>query len=250
MYNRQLVIAVITLCYHFLFKDMKNWIIKIYVPLFLVTMTLTGCDNPQYPDPEGERSTLSMTDFVLTAVDGTSITSAIIDVSQFTVNIRNSSDNEIVARWIYEEIPDEVALPCNASYIIEAYNDEAQAAAWNAPYYYASSQVRIYEDEVATAPAMQCTLANVAVSVSYSEAFRQAMGDDVKVTVTVAQGATLDFTPQETRMGYFGLANGASTLVATLTGTVDGIETLNRQVITGIEAGNHYDIKFSLDDEQ
>lgn len=228
---------------------MKKWVIKIYIPLILMGMALNSCDNPHYPNPEGERGTLSLTGMELTAIDNSSIASVVIDVSQFTVNVRNSSDNEIVATWTYEEMPDEVSLPCNRNYVIEAYNAEAQASAWDAPYYYASSQVRIYEDEVTTASAMQCTLANVKVSVSYSDAFRQAMGDDVTVTVTMAQGASLDFSPDETRMGYFGYIDGASTIVATLTGTVSGIETLNRQVITGVEAGNYYNITFSLDNE-
>ncbi len=211
---------------------------------------MVGCDNPQYPDPEGERGTLSLSGFTITATD-TTLTQGedSIDVSNFVINIKNNVTEEIVASWLYGNIPTEVSL-LEGIYIVEALNSEVQPAAWDAPYYYASTSVRIYGDEETTISSLQCTLANVKVSVTYSDTFKAAMSDDVIVSVTMAQGTTLNFTPDETRSGYFEYTDGSTTLLATLTGTVDGVETMNYQVLTGVTAGQHYTISFSLADEE
>lgn len=222
-------------------------IFKIFwAALFAVTV-LTGCDNPEYPDPEGERGTLSFDGFELTAVDRTVITQDVIDVTDYVVNVRNSNTGEIAATWTYGEMPAEVEL-LSGTYIVEAYNAELQPVAWDAPYYYASSQVRVYGKEVTAMSAMQCSLANVKVDVGYSVAFREVMGNDVTVHVELAKGIALDFTPDETRHAYF--APGATTLVAVLTGTVAGVDIMMQQLLTGIEAGQYYQVTFSLDEEQ
>lgn len=220
---------------------------KIFFVALVATVAMTGCDSPEYPDPAGERGTLSFDGFVLTAVDKTLASPVEIEVADFVVNVRNSSTGDVVASWTYGEIPASVEL-LDGSYVVEAYNAELQPAAWDAPYYYASAQVRVYGKEETSMSAMQCTLANVAVSVEYSDAFSAVMGSDVAVRVEMAQGSAMDFTPGETRRAYF--SPGATTLVAVLTGTVGGMDTMMQQVITGIEPGQHYQVTFSLDDEQ
>ena len=202
---------------------------KIFFVALVAAVAMTGCDSPEYPDPAGERGTLSFDGFELTAVDKTLASPVEIDVADFVVNVRNSSTGDVVASWTYGEMPASVEL-LDGSYVVEAYNAELQPAAWDAPYYYASAQVRVYGKEETSMSAMQCTLANVAVSVE------------------MAQGSAMDFTPGETRRAYF--SPGATTLVAVLTGTVGGMDTMMQQVITGIEPGQHYQVTFSLDDEQ
>ena len=169
-----------------------------------------------------------------------------IDVSDFVVNVRDAATGDVAASWTYVDMPDEVSL-YDGNYIVEAYNAEVESAAWDAPYYYASTQVRVYGGEYVAVSALQCRLSNVKVSVSYSDAFKAAMDDDVRVSVSLAQGAVLDFTPVEDRSGYFEYVEGATTLVATLTGTVDGVETMRYQVFTGVTAGQHCRVLFSLD---
>lgn len=229
---------------------MKKKIIKALLPVAFAAMVAAGCDNPSYPDPAGERGTLSLSGFTVTAVD-TTITSGettSIDVADFVVNVRNSVTGDVAASWRYAEVPAEVQL-LDGTYVVEAYNTEVQPAAWEAPYYYASAQVRVYGGETATLSALQCQLANVKVSVAYADAFKAAMGSDVKVDVSMSQGGSLEFTPDETRCGYFELAEGSTTLVATLSGTVSGVDTMNYQVLTNVSAGQHYRITFSLDGE-
>ncbi len=221
-------------------------IFKIFLTAVIAVTVLTGCDNPEYPDPEGERGALSFEGFELTAVDGTVITSNVIDVADFVVNVRNSNTGDVAASWNYREMPAEVQL-LEGLYTVEAYNAELQPAAWDAPYYYANAQVRVYGKEVTTVAPMQCSLANVKVDVAYTDAFRAAMGSDVTVSVEMAQGVIMEFVPTETRCAYF--APGATTLVAVLTGTVDGVDTMMQQVLTGIEGGQYYQVTFSLDGE-
>lgn len=228
--------------------EMTKRFFKIFLPVAVAGVALVGCDNPSYPDPEGERGTLTFSDFTVTAVDTTIIQGETIsiDVADFVVRVRNSNSGDVVASWPYSEVPSEVEL-LDGTYLVEAYNAEVESAAWDAPYYYASTQVRVYGGEYVAVSALQCRLSNVKVSVSYSDAFKAAMDDDVRVSVSLAQGAVLDFTPVEDRSGYFEYVDGATTLVATLTGTVDGVETMRYQVFTGVTAGQHCRVLFSLD---
>ena len=119
---------------------------KIFFVALVAAVAMTGCDSPEYPDPAGERGTLSFDGFVLTAVDKTLASPVEIDVADFVVNVRNSSTGDVVASWTYGEIPASVEL-LDGSYVVEAYNAELQPAAWDAPYYYASAQVRVYGKE-------------------------------------------------------------------------------------------------------
>lgn len=223
---------------------MRKRISVICLPIVILVMTLSGCDDPQYPTSNFDDGTLALSDFTLTV---SSDEETAVDVSHFVVNVFDEHTGDLAATWTYDKVPEYVELP-EGMYVVEAYNAEVQPAAWDAPYYYGSTQVRVYGKEATVVAPLQCSLANVKVDVSYTDAFRAAMGDDVTVKVEVQQGASLDFVPDETRSAYF--EAGATTLVATLTGTVGGVGTMIRQVLTDISAGRHYQVTFALDDEQ
>lgn len=220
--------------------------------LALATATMTSCDDPTYPSDlettqEGTLSLSGMTVSVNSSENEVDTRSS-VDVSTFTVNI-NNSDGELVQTYTYSSLPEIVTLTAG-TYTVEAYNEEEQEAAFEAPYYYGTSgSVTVVANDITNVDEIVCSLANVKVGIFYSDELAAVMGTDVAVTVTVADTRTLTYSYDETRAGYFKVsdASGTSTLLATFNGTVDGYTFSDYKVLTtDVEAGNYLKITFSL----
>ena len=82
--------------------EMTKRFFKIFLPVAVAGVALVGCDNPSYPDPEGERGTLTFSDFTVTAVDTTIIQGETIsiDVADFVVRVRNSNSGDVPFKHI------------------------------------------------------------------------------------------------------------------------------------------------------
>lgn len=131
-------------------------------------------------------------------------------------------------------------------YTLEVYNEECKDADWDSPYYYATKEFTIAKNDVSTLDEVVCKLANVKVSVKYSDALKAALGDDVNVNVVVGNQFSLDYKYGEERAGFFRYLEGSSTLVATFSGTVEGYYISDYKVISDVAPGQHRIITFSL----
>lgn len=233
---------------------------KVYNILFAVlvaTFALISCDDPSYnggTDEQGQlrMSTLSIdvdaTETVVSPRKSSSLKDASVttsmDVSGFTVRILDQKTGELKNSWLYSEMPEVVTLPVG-DYTVEVYNAEVKEAAFDSPYYYASKDFSIEKNKVAELGALVCHLENVKVSVQYSEALKNVMGSDVTVTVEVAAKNTLDFSAEETRAGFFRYYDNNTTLVASFSGTVDGVKiNEDHKIMTDVAPRKHYIIKF------
>lgn len=233
---------------------------KVYNILFAVlvaTFALISCDDPNYnggTDEQGQlrMSTLSIdvdaTETIVSPRQSRSLkdvsVNSSVDVSGFTVRILDQKTGELKNSWLYSEMPEVVTLPVG-DYTVEVYNAEVKEAEFDAPYYYASKNFSIEKNKVAELGALVCHLENVKVSVQYSEALKNVMGSDVTVTVEVAAKNTLDFKADETRSGYFRYYENNTTLVASFSGTVDGVKiTEDHKIMTDVAPRKHYIIKF------
>lgn len=207
-----------------------------------------SCGNDWNPDEllkkDGRVSLATMPVTVETAVDGDG-DGGVIDVAGYQVSIVDKADNEPVGSWAYSSMPEIVTLP-EGRYKVTAENAKLLPAAWDAPYYFAAKEFSVKADEITSIDGLTCKLANVAVSIKYSEALLKALGDDCGVTVSTVQGVSLTYTKGETRVGYFELPSGASTLVAAFDGTVNGHHVSLTKSFSGITAGEHHYITFSL----
>ena len=168
------------------------------------------------------------------------------DTSNFIVTIRNSEGAQ-VGQWTYAKMPELVSLPVGTGYSVSVYSHQQEKAAWDAPYFENEPQTfDIKANEITEVGTVTCKMANIKVSIKYSPDLKAAFGDDCKVTVIANDEGRLEFLPDEIRSGYFQAVEGSSTLVATLSGTIDGSPAEVRTVLSDVEAGQHRIITYSF----
>lgn len=217
----------------------------------LALMILNSCDEPYQPFEETkDEGQLSTKDFVLEIVE--SATRAVTDVNEFTVKVVDIENKTPDKSWKYSEMPGVITLPVG-NYRIEAYNEEVQDAAWDAPYYYNDKNITILKDKLESLGAMKCALCNVKVSVSYEPKLLALLEDDATVTAKFedASEKSLVYTLKQVEgkiPGYFKYEENAKTLVLEFTGTVKGSAVKAYKVSTEVKPGEHHVVTFSLKD--
>ena len=219
---------------------------NIIMLMALATFAFASCDDPNYGTQNAEEGQLKMSTLGID-VDASEnvVTKASIDVSGFTVRILDAKSGLLKNSWTFSQMPEVITLPVG-EYIAEVYSAPVQEAAFDAPYYYAKQNFTIAKNKVTELNPVTCTLENVRVSIVYSEALKNVMSDDVKVTVEVAEKKTLDFGANETRSGYFRYYETNTTLVASFSGTVDGVFIQeDHKIMTDVAPRKHYIITFN-----
>lgn len=215
----------------------------------LSTISLASCDKgfDNVVEAEGKLSLKNFEATVQNAEDVIESRSTYIDVSSFRVVVVNKSTGVEAGSWVYNALPEIVALPVG-TYTVNVYNKELQNAEWESPYFYGSQDFSIKENDVTTVDPIVCKLANLKVSIKYSDELKTAIGagEDVKVNVTVGENNSLDYAYGETRAGYFRCGKENKSLVATFSGTVEGYYISEYKVISDVAQGQHRIITFSL----
>lgn len=174
------------------------------------------------------------------------IGSASADVSGFIVSVSDSK-GAVVSQWVYGQMPESVTLPVGTGYTAKVISHNQQKAAWDAPYFEGVSEpFDIVKDKVTEPGAINCKLSNIKVSVRFSDGLKKAMSDDCKVTVTANDEGLLEYTPDETRTGYFAAVEGSTTFIATFTGTVNGNYVEIQRAYTDAAPGQHRVISYKL----
>lgn len=168
-----------------------------------------------------------------------------VDVSGYSVELLNS-DASVIGAWQYSQMPEIQVLP-TGNYSVKVYSHTVKPAAFDEPLYEGSENFTITEGEVHNVGQVLCKLANVKVSVKYSDKLIELM--DASSTVTVEAGGTdsyLTFAANESRSGYFRYMEGGSTLIATFNGTVGGRREQLRKVLTDVLPGHHYILTYTV----
>lgn len=174
-------------------------------------------------------------------------------VNDFTVEFyrQDAAEGDApVASYKYSEMPEIITLPVG-SYTAKAFYGSNPVAAWDEPYYEGSTEFSIEADKITeNVEPIVCTFANVRVSVNFDDLLLASMSPDCKVTVKVGDVGELDFTLADmgVRSGYFRYVEGSTTLVATFTGTVDYVYTVESKSGIDVKPGTHYQINFRLHD--
>lgn len=169
-----------------------------------------------------------------------------VNTSNFIVTIKNNL-GEQVGQWYYSQMPELVTLPVATDYTVNVISHNQEKAAWEAPYFESETKTfDIQNNKITEVGTLTCKLANIRVSIHYSDELRAALGDDCKVTVIANDEGRLEFIPDETRSGYFQALDGSTTLIATLSGTIDGSYEEVRYVINDAAAGQHRKINYSF----
>jgi uncharacterized protein (TIGR02145 family) len=118
----------------------------------------------------------------------------------FKVIIYDSRGRQVQAYEKYSLVPAEIVLPVG-EYAVEAHSNNLAPAAFDNPYYVGKTNaVHITKDSV-RAVGVTCELANVKITIAYSDAIRTTCTD--YATVVKTDSAALTFGKTETRAGYF-----------------------------------------------
>ncbi|MGV8095420.1 MAG: DUF4493 domain-containing protein [Mangrovibacterium sp.] len=136
------------------------------------------------------------------------------------------------------EIPDLIEL-AEGEYYVTAACGGNPAAAFESPYYYGESELFTIADGQTAVVNVTCTLANIMVTIVYSENVISYF-DDYNTTVSNPTGNLL-FTKDESRAGFF---NTGPLLVECQLdyATGEGTKTLTKN-ISPAQKGKHYEIR-------
>lgn len=154
----------------------------------------------------------------------------------------------IVDRYSYSTLPDKIELEVG-DYSVKVRTSEIYKAAWEKPYYEGLQNVTISENSTTEVEKVICSLSNIKVSIAIAEDLRKLMANDCKVHVIANDEGELEFTLDDIdngKAGYFEYTNSSKTLVATLTGTVDGKPLSLQAIYTDLEPGQHRIIYYSV----
>lgn len=167
-----------------------------------------------------------------------------VNASNFVVRILQG--NVVVSEYSsYSKMPEIITLPVG-DYSVEAYSPNLKDAAWNAPYYYGVESFTIQKDKLTEVSTLVCYFANIKVTIGYSDDLFDMLERDVKVTVSIGNGK-LEYLPTEPDAeGYFKSIDAENTLVAVLTGTIDGQYINSVQTFTDVKAGEARHITYSM----
>jgi hypothetical protein len=139
------------------------------------------------------------------------------------------------------EIPDLIELTEGEYYVTASCGDNP-AAAFESPYYYGESELFTITDGQTSVVSVTCTLANIMVTVVYSENVVSYF-DDYNTTVSNSSGS-LTFTKDETRAGFFD-AGPLSVECQLDYATGEGTKTLTKN-ISPAQTGKHYEIRVDV----
>jgi hypothetical protein len=170
---------------------------------------------------------------------------AAIDTDAFLITITNQSTGEVAGSYQFGTMPEVVSLPVG-KYTLTVKSHNVQKAEWEHPYFEGSKDFEITNGKITDIGQVVCTFASLKVSIRFKDDLLNAIGDDAKVTVVANDGGKLEFTPTETRSGYFAVVEGSNTLVATFTGEINGTYASRTATYTDVEGGQHRIIYFDL----
>lgn len=172
--------------------------------------------------------------------------SAPTSYDDFTINIYNSN-NEKKYTYIYKDMPDVLELAVG-KYTIEAVSSAKIESGFDKPYFAGSATCEITKDVITTVSKIECSLANIQVSATYSDEMKSYMGDDVQVEMWIDESDKITFTPDETRECFLvAPAETGNALKVRFSGTFDG-EKISKQLVfnEGVDAGTWQQVNFNV----
>lgn len=171
----------------------------------------------------------------------------------YLINIYDA-DDEQVKSVTYEEVKQSgygIELKAG-NYRLEVLSGTLQFSAFEAPVYGANAEFSITAGKKTDLGDITCKILQCAATVDYDDALKEIMTGNGKATVEVTQGYPLTYElkynggniSREERIGYFSMESGATTMVVTFNGNVNGSNQKMTKVISGIKAGELRQIRF------
>lgn len=163
------------------------------------------------------------------------------DVADFYLKILQGA-SVVKSYSKYSDVPNAIELS-PGSYKVEAGTSADADAEWDQPIYYGSQEFSVSAGEALSLD-LTCTLSNMKVTVTCSEAFNNEISEDFEIAITNGKG-TLIFDKTKIDAGtngYFSV--GTLTIDLTATRKSTGEEILEHRVIEGGAAKDHFILNF------
>lgn len=233
--------------------------LKYQAALLALALSLGACQSDELFDsentPEGAMGKVYRPGVKVSSVDNVeskasdSRAGSTVDVSNYLLDFYRAGDTEAYLSGSYSELGSVVELPAG-DYTVSVRSHNVAKAEWDRPYYTGeSTQFTVVAGEIATVDPITCVFSSIKVTVEFTDKMLAVLGDDVQVTVEVIDEGALTFTPSTTLAGYFEAVDGSTTMVATLTGTVDGRQETEISTFDDIAKGQYRRIIYSLGGE-
>ncbi len=165
------------------------------------------------------------------------------DVSEFALKLV-STDGSFSRSWDSLADFDPAEKIPVGSYTMSAYYGDLEDEGFDKPYYLGQSEVSVRYRENSPVE-IHCTLANVKVTVEYSDAFKKYFAD-YATTIHAAEGDYVKFEKEETRAAY---VKPGKITIQTYLKKQNGIEsTFEPAAIEDAKPRQHYRIKLDIAD--
>lgn len=164
-----------------------------------------------------------------------------VDVADFYLKILQGA-SVVKSYSKYSDVPNAIELS-PGSYKVEAGTSANADAEWDQPIYYGSQEFSVSAGEALSLD-LTCTLSNMKVTVTCSEAFSREISEDFEIAITNGKG-TLIYDKAKVDAaagGYFSV--GTLTIDLTATRKSTGEEILEHRVIEGGAAKDHFILNF------
>lgn len=170
---------------------------------------------------------------------------ATIDISDFIVTVTDVNGRQ-VEQWRYADMPELPVFDAGSYTVTVTSGEEPTQAVWDTPYFKGSQNFVIKANEVTMVDPIVCTLANIKVTVKFTDKLVNASAGDLKVIMRTEGANSMTFTPSETRSAYYPATEGLITLSSAFSGTVNGGQEQFTKAIQNVEAGQHRIITYDL----
>ncbi len=211
-------------------------------------LALTGCEKEAAFQFSKEDGQLNSANLSVNYINNGSTRAGGVDTGDFTVDFVNAKSGETVKSYLFSEIPEVVSLPAG-EYRAEANYGEDKIADWDNPLYYGSTSFNIESGKITDdVEPIECTLQNMKVEVDVvDETGMDVVNSDVKVEVKAGERGELVYDSDHFKSEGFFRYDNSTTLIATLSGTIDGTYRDNiRQIYDDAIAGKSYKIRFII----
>lgn len=224
----------------------KIYIIPIIASLGFVSCSVEKPFEGGHASGTGELSKYAF-DIDASVMDNTRATTTQDLIDDFSIVIQKIATTPLTAASYnrYGDMPDVVTLDAGSYKAFASYGENPDAA-FEKPYFLGESEVfDIVADKITTDIGdIKCKLENVKVTIDFHSSLYNVTDENAYVEVYVNKDASLKFTKDEKRAGYFKHSD-VCTLTATFHGIVDGVELNEVKTLDNVSKGNEYGLTFS-----
>lgn len=226
---------------------MKHKILTVLMSLALIA-GFSACNEKWEPvEITTDMGTLSTADLALDILNAEKVNDsrASIDLSNYIVVVTDVKGT-VINEWTYSTMPGLPMFPVG-DYTLSVESHIPENVAWEKPHFKGSKTFSIAKNAVTPIGTVTCSLRSLKITVNFSSDLVKASAGDLKCVVNLNTESSAEFTPAETRAAYFVVPENNTTLMATFTGTVNGVkEEITRHYTTDVKGGVHRVITFTL----